>query len=133
MQEPTTQDLIRFFETTIVRDIPFLNSQMVAAVKQSSKEENIGTLEKMLDSMTNAYVRLNPEKSRETMIKNARETFATLAYLADHNPSPEGWKAIGPIDAYAHECDYGRAMSLVRKIFDLKKIDLMRDVFSYEK
>jgi len=133
MPNVTTQELIEFFRTTKERAIiPYKNSEMIAAVKQSSFKQDIDSLEQLLNEMTDAYIRVNPDKPRETMIRNVQETFVTLAYLADHDPSFEEWKSIGPIDAYVHECDYERVMNLVKKIFGCQKINLMRDVFQYE-
>ncbi len=64
------------------------------------------------------------------MVISARENLITFAYLADH-PSPTEYVSIGVKGAYLHECDCGRAMTLVKKIFTRNGIDLIKDVLSY--
>lgn len=130
MAEISAQELIEWLNTTTDRTIPYKNSQMVGAVKDTSSLQDENSLEQLSDAMVDAYVRLNPDKPYETMVRNARETLATLAYLADHEPaSPAEWVALGPVKAYKSPQLYGAAMSLVKRIYDKKQIDLMRDVF----
>jgi hypothetical protein len=131
MAEISAQELIEWFKTTTDRTIPYRNSQMIAAVKDAASLKDMDSLEQLSDAMVGAYIRLNPDKSNETMVRNARETLATLAYLADHEPaSPAEWIALGPIKAYKSPQQYGTAMGLVKRIYDNKQIDLMRDVYN---
>lgn len=132
MPDLTTQELIECLRTTKDKKPPFPISQMVKAIKQSSMKQDENSLEKLLDTMKEAFIRLNPGKLHKTMIRSARENLATLAYLADCNFSLHDWVSIGPKDAYAHKCDYGKAMNLVKKIFDRRGIDLTKDVFQYK-
>lgn|SRR3989338_8660571 len=129
MTEVSVQELIEFFETTTDRTIPYKIPQMVAAVKNAASGEDVDSLERLSDAMVDAYVRLNPNKSPETMVRNARETLATLAYFADHDPTPAEYVALGPVKAYKSPQYYGTAMGLVKIIYDSKQMDLMRDVF----
>ena len=130
MAEISVKELIGWFNITTDRTIPYKDSQMVGAVKNAALIQDRDSLEQLSDVMVNAYVRLNPDRPRQTMVRNARETLATLAYLADHEPaSPAEWVALGPVKAYKSPEHYGPAMDLVKKIYDGKQIDLMRDVF----
>ncbi len=129
----TIQELIKWFNTTLDRTIPYRNSEMVAAVKGAASVQDMNSLEQLSDAMVGAYIRLNPDKPHETMVRNARETLATLAYLADYEPSPTEWAALGPVRAYEQPHQHGYAMALVRRIYESKQIDLMRDVFNEDK
>ena len=130
MAEISAQELIEWFNTTTDRTIPYKNSQMVGAVKDAALLQDKGSLEQLSDAMVGAYVRLNPDRPQDIMVRNARETLAVLAYLADHEPSsPAEWVALGPVKAYRQSHQYGSAMTLVKGIYDEKQIDLMKDVF----
>ena|SRR3989344_4820328 len=120
--------IITYFKHTTEKIIPYSNSQLVSAVKEAASIADRESLEQLADSMASAYVRLNPDESEEIMVRNARDTLATLAYLADHEVDPITWMAVGPVKAY-QSARYGPAMTLVKAIFDSQHIDLMRDVF----
>lgn len=129
MADVTTQELIRYFERVKCRGvIPYNNSQMVAAVRESSLKQDSQSLEQLLYVMEKAYCRINFEEPTQTL-RNARDTFATLAYFADHTPSSGEWLSIGPVKAYASREHYGRAMCIAQEIFKNRQIDLMNDVF----
>lgn len=129
MTKASIQELIEFLRTATNNTVPYKNSQMVAAVKDAASLRDMASLEQLSDAMVDAYVRLNPDKPHETMVRNAIDTIATLAYLADHSPSSDEWITLGPVKAYMQRHQYGNAMTLVKRIYDKRQIDLMRDIF----
>ena len=129
MADITIRDMVEFFRSASARvAIPFANSEMVAAIKEAGLTNDIDSLQQLCDVITNAYVRANTDKPNEVMVRNALDTIATLAYLADHDPGPSEWMADGPVKAYQRG-DLGRAMTLVKKVYDARRIDMLRDVF----
>lgn len=129
MPNLTTQKIIEHLNSTLERDVPFPLSDMSKAIEKSAMEGDEESLERLLYSMKEAFIRLNPDKPRKAMIISAHENLATLAYIADHKPDPLEWTSVGPENAYKHDCDYGKAMSLVRQIFARNGIDVNKDVY----
>ncbi len=125
MSHTTAQELASFYRNFCSGDVTPPLGEMVSAVRMSSLKKDEDSLEDLLDALMESYVRLNPDKPKNIMIRNAREAFATLAYFADHNPTtPEHYRSFGPGGAYRQPHQHGPAMTLVKKICDKRQIDL---------
>ena len=125
-KETTIRDLVEFLETAQSREIPFKNSDMVSAVRSAALQNDEASLRRLSEAMVEGYIRLNPLKSREIMTQNAHETVLSLAYLADHSPdSSTEWVNLGPEKAYADNQYYGRAMSLVKRTYESRQMDVV--------
>ncbi|MBI5061873.1 MAG: hypothetical protein HZB67_06210 [Candidatus Aenigmarchaeota archaeon] len=133
MTKLTIQELTSYFRRVRTSEtIPYKNSEMVFAVKDASSVDDFRSLSELSEAIEEGYSRANPTEDRKKMVSNARGTLATLAYLADHDPSPLDWMSLGPVAAFADEGCYGSAMSLLRKVYESREIDLMKDVFREE-
>lgn len=130
MEELSAKELIGWLRTTTTKVVPYKNSQMVAVVRNAALLNDKNSLEELSNALVGAYIKFNKNKPREVMVRNALETLATLAYLADHNPSsPLDWMALGPVKAYQLQQHYGPAMSIVKSIYSEMQIDLIKDIY----
>jgi hypothetical protein len=125
----TIDDLIQDFKAATGKDrkIPFKVGQMAQAIKSSAEEGETRKFEDLVTSLASAYVNSNPNQ-QELMLRNAYETLAALAYLADHGteggeylPHISGPPKIG--SAYRDKED-GPAMGMMRGAFASRGIDI---------
>lgn len=128
MVKISIREIIESLQNTTTRDTPYKMSQMAAAVTEAAQLQDKKSLEKLSDALVDACIRLYPERPRETMIRIARDNFATLAYLADHETKSEWVILGGPAEAYKSPQLCGPAMNLVKIIYAEKQIDLI-DIF----
>ena len=119
------ETLIEFFENVDGKiRIPFKNSEMASAVRNAALKRDVDSLKRLVLSLEMSYVRANPDKPSELMLKNARSSFLGLAYIADHNPSPFDWMILHPKKAYSSQEHYGPAMSLAKSIYEERDLDV---------
>ena len=128
----TANNLISFFNHAQGRaTLPFRNTEMAEVLEGLGQTQNVRKFEELSDAITNAYVRSQPDTPRKNMEENARETLATLAYIADHKPnSPQSWAAFPPSEAYRSPEHYGPAMTLIKKIYEDTRIMSMREHYA---
>lgn len=131
MAEISIDELIEWFNDADIREqIPFSNSQFVEALNEAAEYKDESSLERLSVAMADSYIRRSPEHSSESMIREARETLATLAYLADHKPpSVIAFLAMDPVNAYNSPDKYGDVMNMLRNVYQRQGVDVVKDVF----
>ena len=113
-------EMNQFFRETEDRKIPYKNTEMVSAIENACLEGKLDLVNDFITTLSDAYVRLNPNKPRKEMLNNAYETIITLAYRVDY-PAKEDFKDM--LSNYL--IDKKETMKMVSSVFDSRGIDLI--------
>jgi predicted KAP-like P-loop ATPase len=122
------EEMIEFLNHTNERLVPFPLSEIADAMKEAS-ERNPSLIKNLLESFISSTIRLNPSRPREEMINSAYDNLATLAYLADCNPSSGEFSMDDVAKAYEDTKKYGKVMTKVSDILKTRGIDLCKYIY----